>query len=93
MPGAFGAPFAKIFVARPPRGKLCGQHPPLAATFQHIQHAAEHLVSIHRAGLRALPRHFKHRQNECKLFAADVARVLLSHGHLLRGDHDIKSSR
>ena len=48
-------PDRKVRMHRAPLGKLLGQHAPLAAAPEQVQHCAEHLVQVYspRAGLLA----------------------------------------
>lgn len=55
------------------------QHSPLAATFQQIQHAAEHLVQINRPRLGLLAHAFQQWPDLFEGFLADVTGVSRSH--------------
>lgn len=72
-------PDRKVRMHRAPLWKLLGQHAPLATASEQIQHCTEHLVQIHPAR-RSLPaRALQQRLDGLKLFATDVARIVLSH--------------
>src|SRR5512143_3201922 len=69
------APFLKIVITCPPRGKVPGQHPPLATAFEHIQDSTKHLVQIYRARLGLLARLLQKGLYLLKERAADIARI------------------
>ena len=64
---------------RSPFRKLTRQHPPLAATLEQIQHAAEYFVQIHCPRLRLLAYAFQQRPDLFERFLADVTGVSLPH--------------
>ena len=64
---------------RAPLGKFIGQHAPLAAAPEQVQHRAEHLVQVYSPGTGFSARAFQQRLDDFELIAADVARVALCH--------------
>jgi len=69
-------------IDRAPFGKIAGQGTPLATGTQCVQNGTEDLVESDLPGLGFFTSSFKQGLNLGKLFAADVAGVLGSHGTL-----------
>ena len=55
-----------------PFGELFGQHVPLAATFEQVQHRAKHFVQVHRWRLNSLACTLQQWPELFELLATDV---------------------
>ena len=64
---------------RSPFLKFTRQHPPLAGTFQQIQHTAKHLVEIYRSRLGLFAYAFQQGPDLFERFLAYVTGVTLYH--------------
>ena len=64
---------------RAPFREFVGQHAPLAAAPEQVQHCTEHLVQVYSPGTGFSARAFQQRLDDFELIATDVARVALSH--------------
>ena len=65
-------------MARAPFGKLSRQHTPLAATLEHIRHAAEDLIQIHCAWAGFLSCPLQNWEKLLELLTTDVAWITLA---------------
>ena len=59
--------------------KRFGQHTPLAATLEQVEHRAEHLVQIYPPGADYLACALQERLDDLEFFVRDVAGVGVSH--------------
>ena len=72
-------PLLEIAVAGTPFGVVLRQHPPLAAAFEHIGHAAENFVSIHFTWACFLPCPLQNREDVLECLATDITGIRLAH--------------
>ena len=66
-----------------PLGEFAGQHAPLAAALEQIEHATKDLVQVYRGRLGSLAHALQQGQDGFEFLSTEVAGVVLSHGAIL----------